>query len=110
MLDEGKGDSPFWIIPIWTLSSILPKGKGWMEKTIYSREYAVVLRLLREARERAGLTQVQLAKKLKLTQSFVSKIERGDRRLDVVQLRTVCKVLGVSLGEFVKELEAELAR
>jgi transcriptional regulator with XRE-family HTH domain len=79
-----------------------------MEKTIYSREYAVVLRLLREAREQAGITQVQLAKKLKLTQSFVSKIERGDRRLDVVQLRTLCRLFGISLLEFIKKLEAEL--
>src|SRR5690242_16046972 len=61
------------------------KARDRMEKTIYSREYAVVLRLLREAREKTGMTQVELAKKLKLTQSFVSKIERGDRRLDVVQ-------------------------
>ncbi len=81
-----------------------------MEKTIYSREYAVVLRLLRAAREKAGITQVQLAKKLGLTQSFVSKIERGDRRLDIVQLRTVCKLFGLTLGEFVEQLEAELDR
>jgi transcriptional regulator with XRE-family HTH domain len=81
-----------------------------MEKTIYSREYAVVLRLLRAAREQAGITQVDLAKKLKQTQSFVSKIERGDRRLDIVQLRTFCKVFGLSLLEFVERLEAELGR
>jgi transcriptional regulator with XRE-family HTH domain len=80
-----------------------------MEKTIYSREYAVVLRLLREAREKASITQVELAKKLGLTQSFVSKIERGDRRLDVVQLRTLCRIFGLSLLDFVKALEAELA-
>jgi transcriptional regulator with XRE-family HTH domain len=81
-----------------------------MEKTIYSGEYALVLRLLREAREKAGITQMQLAKKLGLTQSFVSKIERGDRRLDIVQLRTVCRVLGISLLEFVKQFEEELAQ
>jgi transcriptional regulator with XRE-family HTH domain len=79
-----------------------------MDKTIYSREYAVVLRLLRAAREKAGITQVKLAEKLGLTQSFVSKIERGDRRLDIVQLRTVCQVFGLSLLEFVKQLEAQL--
>jgi transcriptional regulator with XRE-family HTH domain len=81
-----------------------------MEKTIYSREYAVVLRLLRAAREKAGITQVELAKKLKLTQSHVSKIERGDLRLDIVQLRTICKVYGVSLLQFVEQFEAELGR
>jgi transcriptional regulator with XRE-family HTH domain len=79
-----------------------------MEKSIYSREYAVVLRLLRAARDKSGLTQADLAKKLKLTQSFVSKIERGDRRLDIIQLRTICEVFGLSLAEFVEQLEAEL--
>ena len=79
-----------------------------MEKTIYSREYAVVLRLLREAREKAGMTQTILAKKLGLTQSFVSKIEKGDRRLDIVQLRTLCQTFGIKLLEFVRLLEEKI--
>jgi ribosome-binding protein aMBF1 (putative translation factor) len=79
-----------------------------MEKTIYTREYEIVLRLLKEARETAGITQVQLAKKLKQSQSFVSKIERGDRRIDIVQLRTICKIVGTTLMEFVARLEKEL--
>lgn len=81
-----------------------------MDKTIYTREYAVVLQLLREAREQACITQVDLAKKLGQGQSSVSKIERGDRRLDLIQLRTICQVLGVSLTDFVTRLEAELAK
>ena len=80
-----------------------------MEKSIYTRDYAVLLRLLRQARERAGITQVQLAKRLKQSQSFVSKMERGDRRIDVVQLRTICQLYGSTLTEFVEELEAELS-
>lgn len=79
-----------------------------MDKSIYTREYAVVLRLLREARERAGLTQVELAEKLGQSQSFMSKAERSDRRLDIVQLRTILKVLGVRLADFVRRLEGEL--
>lgn len=79
-----------------------------MEKSIYTREYGAVLRLLREAREAAELTQVQLAEKLGQTQSFVSKAERGDRRLDVIQLRTILGALGVPLADFVRRLEAEL--
>lgn len=81
-----------------------------MDKTIYTHEYAVVLRLLRQARQEAGLTQVQLAKKLRQTQSFVSKIEVGDRRLDLVQLRTICRIVGITLGEFVQRLEKELSK
>ena len=79
-----------------------------MEKSIYSREYAVVLRLLREARQEAGLTQTALAKKLKQTQSFVTKVERGDRRLDIIQLRTICQTFGLTLAEFVSRLERAL--
>lgn len=79
-----------------------------MEKTIYTREYAAVLQLLRELRERAGLTQVQVAKKLRVTQSLFSKMERGDRRLDIIEIRTLCRVLGVSLPHFVARLEHAL--
>lgn len=81
-----------------------------MEKTIYTHEYAVVRRLLREAREQAGLTQVQFAERLQQSQSFVSKLERGDRRIDVIQLRTICRLLGLSLHEFVERLERELTK
>lgn len=81
-----------------------------MEKTIYTSEYAVVLRLLKETREQAGLTQTDLAKKLRQSQSFVSKIECGDRRLDVIQLRTMCRHLGLALGDFVEKLERELTK
>lgn len=79
-----------------------------LEKTIYAPEYAVVLRLFREAREQSGLTQVELAEHLGQTQSFVSKVERGDRRLDVIQLRTILEHLGVTLSEFVSRLESQL--
>jgi transcriptional regulator with XRE-family HTH domain len=81
-----------------------------MEKSIYTREYAVLLRLLREAREQVGISQMQLAEKLHQSQSFVSKLERGDRRIDVVQLRTICQFLGLTLGEFIQRLERELTK
>jgi transcriptional regulator with XRE-family HTH domain len=81
-----------------------------MEKSIYSKVYAVVLRLLKEARQQSGISQVELAKRLKVTQSFVSKVERGDRRLDIVQLRTLLDVYGTSLLDFVKRMEEELKR
>ena len=79
-----------------------------MDKSIYTREYEVVLRLLKNARSRAGLTQVALAEKLGQTQSFVSKIERGELRLDIVQLRTILHALGAKLPDFVRRLEREL--
>lgn len=81
-----------------------------MEKSIHTPDYKLLLRLLREARERAGITQVDLAKTLGQTQSFVSKVELGDSRLDLVQLRTILLAIGVRLGDFVERFERELAR
>jgi len=81
-----------------------------MEKSVTTAEYQVVVQLLREARTSAGITQVELAEMLQQTQSFVSKMERGDSRLDVIQLRTVLAALGFSLPTFVSELEKRLSR
>lgn len=81
-----------------------------MEKTIYTDEYAVLLTLLREAREAASLTQVQLAERIQQSQSYVSKAEKGERRLDVIQLRTICQELGTTLPAFVARLEERLGR
>ena len=80
-----------------------------MEKTIYTRDYRAMLALLREVRKAAGVTQVELADRLGTTQSFVTKCERGDRRLDLIQVRTICELLGTSLPDFVNKLEQRLA-
>ena len=85
------------------------KGNRQMDKSIYTREYETLVRLLREAREGADLTQIELAELLGQSQSFVSKSERGERRLDLIQLRTICRILGISLVDFVNRLERELA-
>lgn len=81
-----------------------------MEKSIYTREHASVTQLLRAARKRSGLTQVELAERLGLTQSHLSKIERGEARIDIVQLRTYCHKVGTTLGEFVADLERAISR
>ena len=86
------------------------KRKRQPEKSIYTDEYAIVLSLLKEARRNSGVTQIDLAGRLGQTQSFVSKIERGDRRLDIVQLRTILLELGVTLPDFVIQLESEIAK
>jgi transcriptional regulator with XRE-family HTH domain len=83
---------------------------GLMEKSVHTGEYAVLLELLREARRQAGVTQVELAARLKRSQSFVSKSEVGETRVDVIQLRAILRALGHSLPEFVTQLEARLAR
>jgi transcriptional regulator with XRE-family HTH domain len=79
-----------------------------MEKSIATAEYRTFLVVLRRFRTRAGLTQVELAERIAESQSFVSKIERGEIRLDVIQLRTICLALETDLARFTKALEREL--
>jgi transcriptional regulator with XRE-family HTH domain len=81
-----------------------------MEKSIHSGRYAIFLTVLRQERERAGLTQVQLAKKIGENQTFISKCERGERRLDVIELRAFCKAFGVDLKSFVTRLERAIGK
>ncbi len=81
-----------------------------MDKSIHSPEYAAMLALLRETRQSAGLTQVQLAERLKRTQSVVSKMELGEVRIDVIQLRTICKAIGTTLPAFAVQLEERLTK
>jgi len=81
-----------------------------MPKTIHRHEYRVLLRMIRERRLRLGITQTKCSKALGRGQSFMSDIERGVRRLDVVQLRDLCRVLEVELQRFVRDFEREMAR
>ena len=81
-----------------------------MEKSVSSEDYKVFLRFLRAERRRAGLTQIELAKRLRETQTFVSKFERGERRVDVIELHAICEALGTSFTGFVKNLDSTLDR
>lgn len=65
------------------------------------------LSLVRQIRLDAGLRQEDLARRLGEPQSFVSRYESGDRRLDVLELRQICRVLGVSLADFIKRLDGD---
>lgn len=64
-------------------------------KSAHTQDYARFRLLLVEARRRAGLSQAQLAAKLSRPQSFVSKFERGERRLDVIEFKQVAEAVGV---------------
>ncbi len=76
-----------------------------MEKTIYSKQINQVLFLLKDLRQKSGLTQKELAVIINKPQSFISKYEIGERRLDIIEIKTICESLGYSLPEFVKKLE-----
>jgi transcriptional regulator with XRE-family HTH domain len=67
-----------------------------------------LLALLRQIRLDAKLRQVDLAKRLGQPQSFVSKYESGERRLDILELRSVCEAVGTTLEQFVAKLEERL--
>ena len=77
-------------------------------KSIHKSEYSILLRRLRALRTAAGLTQVDLSTALQRPQSYVSDVERGSRRMDLLQLRELCQACGQSLTEFVDEFEQEL--
>ncbi|HEU5151524.1 MAG TPA: helix-turn-helix transcriptional regulator [Iamia sp.] len=74
-----------------------------MEKSIGSPDHQRLAQRLRELREDAGLRQVELAERLGVTQSFVSNVENGERRLDLIELRQVCRALDADLVELVRE-------
>ena len=80
-----------------------------MEKSIYSDEYTKFLDHLKQTRKKASVTQEQLAKSIGQNQSFVSKVERGERRLDLVELRAFCNALGVDFPSFVSQLDEILS-
>lgn len=71
----------------------------------HSAETRVLTSLLRKFRQDANLTQFQMAKKLRVSQSAISKIERGEIRLDLVQLRRWCLATGISLVELASAFE-----
>ncbi len=72
------------------------------EKSIYSNEYEVVTKRLREARESLGLTQSEVSTKLQKPQSYISKIERGERRIDVVELTKLAKCYSKDITYFIQ--------
>lgn len=76
---------------------------------IYTRQYEILLGMLREARANSGLTQVEVAEKLEISQSDVSKCEQGARRLDVIELKLWVEALGGRLPEFLQAFEARLS-
>ena len=69
-----------------------------------------VQKQLRLLRLEAGLTQQELAAKLRLDQSYVSRYESGDRRLDLVDVAIVCRALGTDLLTFVSIVDLAIFR
>jgi len=73
-----------------------------MSKTIYSKEHKSIVKQLKKAREDAGLSQEEVAKVLNTTQSYVSKLESGQRKIDIVQLKKFTKIYKKDISFFLK--------
>ena len=83
-----------------------------MAQSTHNSDYQLLLTVLKAARKRAGVSQVDLAERLGNTQTFVSKCERGERRIDAVELVEFAEALGVKplglLGEYLEQRSAML--
>jgi transcriptional regulator with XRE-family HTH domain len=71
-----------------------------MAKSIHTKEYAIFVERLKKARLEAGFTQVEVARKLGRPQSYISNIESGQQRMDVIELKRFAKLYGKSINYF----------
>ena len=76
-----------------------------MLKFVGSTEQNILQNLLKRFRMNANLKQSELAEILEQSQSFISKYESGERRLDLLELWQICQALNITLTEFVTEFE-----
>lgn len=73
-------------------------------KTIHKARYQSLLKLLTDARKEAGLTQSELSAKLMRPQSYVSKIENAERRLDVIEFLELCEALEKAPNTLIEQI------
>lgn len=78
-----------------------------MPSSLHSPEYEIFRRLIVQARRDAGLTQVEVAQRLRKPQSFVSKFERGERRLDVPEFVDIAEAIGIDTAMFINTYTQE---
>ncbi|MNG81816.1 Helix-turn-helix domain protein [compost metagenome] len=72
--------------------------------SVYSTEYQLVIKILRDARIEKGITQTKLAEALGRPQSFIAKVENGERKLDVVEFAVMARLLGVDAGAVLERI------
>ena len=79
-----------------------------VKKNIRLNQQKKLLALLRGIRVDAGLTQSELASRLGTDQTFISKYESGERRLDILELREVCQAIGTDFVTFIRKIDKDL--
>ncbi len=77
-------------------------------KSVHGEPYKLLISMLMDERKRQKLSQEELAKRIGIHQTFVSKYETLERRMDLIELRSVCKALDMDFVTFVKEFERQL--
>jgi len=88
--------------------AILEYSFSLMKKSFNSKEHKILVELLYQLRVSSGLRQSDLADMLKVPQSFISKIESGERRIDLIELRTILKCFKTNIIELSIELEKRI--
>ena len=81
-----------------------------MRNSLHSKDYKVLTGFLIDARKRADLTQQEVADRLGRTQSFVAKVESGERRIDVVEFLQICRIMRADSLDIIRRLKSSMAR
>ena len=81
-----------------------------MTKSLHTTAYQRLTELLLQARQKAGLTQQEVADRLNTHQSYIAKVEKGERRIDVVEFIQLVRVIGASSPALIKKIEAIVAK
>lgn len=73
-----------------------------MGRTIRTKEYAIFIERMKKARLESGLKQIEVAKKMKRPQSYISRVESGEYRLDILEVKNFAKLYKKSVEYFLK--------
>lgn len=76
--------------------------------SIFPNDYRAVIAALVRIRKEKRITQIQLAEAMRVNQSFISKVERGERRLDIAELLHICEALNVPISSLISIVPARI--